>query len=321
MNVSVSYEHINLLLVLLGLAAVIHFLVLRTRRKRVLYFSNYALLERVLGKKLFHQNYPTLVIRMLIVILLILAISDFGVILSLDTAPFDYVIAVDTSPSMSMNFRDITSITMEFLDSLPKETRVGLVTFSGESYAKSGLTQDYDLIKKEIVNLSVGMPAGTAIGKALMTSSNILDESVKMNKTVILITDGNVEEELARDINESIDTLKTKNITVFALGINNSEYASDYELPERLKGEDVNGSVSIYRPMLDEETLVLIANQTNGRYYEISGEDSLDEAFKSIILSGKEEIRLDARTYAIVLLGILLFIEWAIGATKYKTVP
>lgn len=321
MNISVSYEHVNLLLILLGLAAGIHFLVLRTRRKRVLYFSNYVLLERILGRKILHNNYPALALRMMIVILLVLAISDFKVALSLDTTSFDYVLAVDTSPSMSINFRNITGITIEFLDSLPRETRVGLVTFSKESYIRSGLSHDYSSIKKEIFNLTVGVPPGTSIGKALLTASNVLDESRKTNRTIILITDGDIEEDEAVDLNKSLDSLRAKNITVFVMGINNSEYYFDYELPPELRTEEVNESLSIYGPVLDEEMLMLIANQTNGQYYEITGRDSMEEAFKSIILSQKQEVILDAQSYVLALAAILIFIEWALGATKFKTVP
>ena len=321
MNISVSYEHINLLLILLGLAVIIHFLVLRTTRKRTLYFSNYALLERILGRKVLHQNYPALALRMTIIILLILAISDFKLVLDLDVASFDYVIAVDTSPSMSMNFRNITAITMDFLDSMPKETRVGLVTFSKESYVRSTLTQDYGRIKKGIFNLTVGVPPGTAIGKGLLTSSNVLDESLKPNRTIILITDGNIEEELAIDLNKSLDSIRAKNISVFVMGINNTEYSSDYELPSRLRTEDVNGSVSVYGPVLDEETMMLIANQTRGQYYEITDKNSMEDAFKSIILLQRQEIVLDARSYVLVLLALLIFIEWGLGATKFKTLP
>ncbi len=320
MNISVSYEHINLLLILLGLAVIIHFLVLRTTRKRTLYFSNYALLERILGRKVLHQNYPALALRMTIIILLILAISDFKLVLELDVASFDYVIAVDTSPSMSMNFRNITAITMDFLDSMPKETRVGLVTFSKESYVRSTLTQDYGRIKKGIFNLTVGVPPGTAIGKGLLTSSNVLDESLKPNRTIILITDGNIEEELAIDLNKSLDSIRAKNISVFVMGINNTEYSSDYELPSRLRTEDVNGSVSVYGPVLDEETLMLIANQTRGQYYEITDKSSMEDAFENIILLQRQEIVLDARSYVLVLLALLIFIEWGLGATKFKTV-
>jgi len=324
MNISYSYENANLLLVLLGMAVIIHFLVLRKTKKRTLYFSNYALLERILGNKVFHKNYLTLGIRLLILILLILAISDFRLFLTRDTTTYDYVLAIDNSPSMSMNFRDISGITMGFLGTLPKETGVGLVTFSKESYLVSDLTNDYRNIRKEIMNISVGAPPGTALSKALLTAGNILDKSGKDNKTIILITDGDIEDNLALDLNESLDSLQTKNITVFALGINNTEYYDNYDIPERLKnsvGSQPNGSVEIYRPSLDEETLILVANMTGGRYYNIAGNESLDTAFKDIISLRQQEVSLDARTYALALIGLLLFIEWALGATNLKTLP
>ena len=324
MNISYSYENANLLLVLLGIVVIIHFLVLRKTKKRTLYFSNYALLERILGRKVFRRNYLTLGIRLLIVVMLILAISDFKLFLTRDTTSYDYVLAIDNSPSMSMNFRDISGITMGFLDTLPKETAVGLVTFSKESYLISDLTNDYRNIRKEVMNISVGTPPGTALSKALQTAGNVLDKSEKKNKTIILITDGDIEDNLALDLNRSLDSLITKNITVFALGINNTEYYLDYELPETIKntlGSQSNRSVDIYSPSLDVETLMRISNITGGRYYTIAGNESLDKAFKDIISLRKQEVSIDARAYALALIGLLLFIEWALGATNLKTLP
>ncbi len=318
MDISYSTEHMNLLLILIGLAVAIHFIVLKKTQKRTLNFSNYALLSRVMGRKIFHKNYPVLIIRIAIIILVVLALSDMALTMKQDVASYDYVLAVDTSPSMSENFPEIARTTSDFMEDLPKGTKIGMITFSEETTIRSGLTREHQEIKKHLINLSIGMPAGTSISKALLTSSDMLQDSMNENRSIILITDGNTEENIKFELNESLETLRNRDVSVFILGINKSD-SNDYEIPYEYR--DLINESTMYESRLDSGTLEMISNRTGGAFYEINDSSSLKSNYENIIKKREKNITIEATPYIIFLICALLFIEWALGATRFKTIP
>src|SRR4030042_759801 len=77
---AISYKNLNLLLVVIGLAVLIHVLTIKRSEKRAIKFSNYEILEKLMGKGAARErNLLPLVLRLLVLSMVIFAISDFTV--------------------------------------------------------------------------------------------------------------------------------------------------------------------------------------------------------------------------------------------------
>ncbi len=320
MEISFSYENINLMLLLIGITIILHLITLRSRRKRVVKFSNFEILQRVVGNKIFQNDYIILILRILGITCIILGLSSFTIITVRNVSNFDFVLAIDTSSSMSTadfipnRLEAAKDASTYLLDIIPADTRVGLVTFAGKPYKKIGLTTDLKKVRKTIEDINFETPAGTAISDALLTAATVVSESNK-TRAIILLTDGKNNRGIS--VNETLKFVKENNITVYAIGIgtNMTMDRTQLNISKELKG----GTLAEF-PELDTEALEYISNNTGGKFFLATNRTSLKEAYEKTIIEAKQK-RIDI-SYYLLLLGVLFFLtEWALGATKYKTIP
>ena len=94
--------------------------------------------------------------------------------------------------------------------------KIGLVAFAGEAHTKIPITTDYKLILRKLSKIDTGsvMTQGTDIGEAISQSMNSFDFDNQLNKSIIIITDGEdwenkaiIEARKANEKNVSIHTL------------------------------------------------------------------------------------------------------------------
>ncbi len=326
MELYYSYENVNLLIILIGVILILHMVTLKKIKKRTVLFANYELLEKAMGKKIFRKNYIPLILRSAAVIMIILAISNLTITVVMNVADVDFVLALDTSPTMSTsdngNFTPnrlgaAKDSAIMVMNSVPKGTNFGLVSFSGKSYRKKELTDNHDELKDSIRSLGFEGPAGTATGDAIITASTMLSNTTK-KKVVALLTDGESNEGVS--VNESLKYAMNYNIIIYTIGIgprNETEANASIEIPEYLIGKNAT-TYSV--PLLDENALMDIANKTGGKYYHVTNETELDSAFYGAVLRANS-IEINARKWALLFAIFLLMMEWGLGATKYKTIP
>ena len=113
------------------------------------------------------------------------------------TKGIDIVIAIDVSASMLA--RDLKPNRLEalkvvasrFIQARPND-RLGLVEYAGESYTKTPLTSDKNIVLSSLKSIKYNtvITGGTAIGMGLATAVNRLKESRAKGKVIILLTDG-----------------------------------------------------------------------------------------------------------------------------------
>ena len=72
---------------------------------------------------------------------------------------------------------------------------------------------------------------------------------------------------------------------------------------------------------LDSDTLKMIANQTYGNYYESKNESQLSEIYEEIALSSTKKISMNLSIVFLISALILLFVEWGMINTRYRTLP
>ena len=140
------------------------------------------------------------IIRVLVIILLIIAISrpqSKSTSKRITTSRgIDIVMVIDISSSMlSKDLKPdrltaLKNVASNFIDDRPND-RIGLVVYAAESYTKTPVTTDKLILKQSLSALTYQalLEHGTAIGMGLSTAVNRLKESTAKSKVLILPTD------------------------------------------------------------------------------------------------------------------------------------
>ena len=188
----------------------------------------------------------------------------------------DIFIAIDLS--QSMNATDIgpsrlqrTKFELKNLVRAFSGDRIGLIIFSSEAFIQCPLTFDQNVLQLHIDGLNTGLVPnqGTDLNAPLTMALTKFseDESLEMkSKSVILISDG---EDFADNFKETTSKMSNEGIKVFSLGVGTSQGST---IP---RGNSVIIDPSTNQPAitrLESNNLKLIANQTNGEYFELSDE-------------------------------------------------
>jgi Ca-activated chloride channel family protein len=295
-----------------------HFYLFRHTKRKAVVFANFEALKRVTGEKLITKNITVLVVRIIILACVIIAASGAEAWYEGRVSENDFVIAIDTSASMSA--QDIAPSRLEaakqaavsFLENLKSRSNIGVVSFSGATFVESIPVGNKESVIKIIQNIDIAKTGGTDIAGAIITSTNLLLPSEK-GKTVVLITDGSntVGAFISDSLQNSIDYAAANHVIVHTIGVGSETGPLGY-LPEYYNISAV----------YDEESLLRISNQTGGFYFKAENKDELTEAYKLISeASGKGFIPVNLSHGLMIAALLLLFIEWGLISTRFRQIP
>jgi Ca-activated chloride channel family protein len=299
-------------LVAIPLMVLAHFISLRFVRKKALKFANFPAIEYVTGQRILSNNYTLLVVRLITLLFLILGVSGAVLWYEAQAGDSSFALAIDSSGSMMatdfMPSRIDAAKTsaMLFADSVPEQTEISVLSFAGVGFIKQVPTTDFARVRTVISNISIELAGGTAIGTAIISSVNMLSGSQK-SKIIVLLTDG--QNNVGPSVEEAIAYANDNHVTVYTIGIGTE---SGGRFPE------MNLS---FVSVIDSETLSKIASDTQGRYYEAKNESALAAAYKEIATSNVKKIPLNISLIFLATGVILLFVEWGLLNTKYRTLP
>ena len=204
----------------------------------------------------------------------------------------DIVIAVDISSSMLA--QDLKPNRLEALKSVASEfindrinDRIGLVIYAGESYTKTPVTSDKEVVINSLTEISFDgiIDDGTAIGMGLATSVNRLKDSKAKSKVIILLTDG-VNNSGFIDPSTAADLASTYGIKTYTIGLGTNGNA---RAPVAL---NPNGSFrfGITKVEIDEDLLNEVAGKTGGKYFRATDNRKLEEIYEEINKLEKTEV-------------------------------
>jgi Mg-chelatase subunit ChlD len=245
----------------------------------------------------------------------------------------DIVLALDVSTSMlAEDFQTaggrisridiVKQVTADFIAKRPYD-RIGMVIFAGRPYILSPLTWDHDWSIERLKEVKAGMiEDSTAIGSALVTAMNRLQESKAKSKVIILLTDGvNNAGEVAPET--AAQAAKALGITIYAIGAG-SKGLVPYPFSDP-SGHKVYQNVKID---IDDGLLTKIAATTGGRYFRATDTRSLQEIFSRINRMEKTRIEmphyreyLDLYPELLLLALFLLFGETLLSNTIFRRLP
>jgi Ca-activated chloride channel family protein len=238
----------------------------------------------------------------------------------------DIILCMDVSGSMlSKDFLPnrlevAKEMAMEFVKAR-RVDRIGLVIFSGESFTQFPLSTDRESLLQQIQGLRSGMlEDGTLIGEGLATSVQRLEAGRSPSRVVILLSDGKEEAPDTRIIDPAtaLGIAKLKNVKVYTIGMAG-------EAPVTVRE---NGNISQSRPVLDEQLLLRIAQQTGGQYFRAKDKEGLEEIYRLIDRLEKSEYEVVTRTryheeyiYFVFAALSLLLLELILRYSLFRTFP
>lgn len=316
-EIEISHEYVTVLASSIVLVIIIYAITKKYTRHRVMLFGNFEVLEKVMGSEIKLSGIFPVILRILALVLIVAAISDPQLVEQEQIMTTDFILALDTSSSMltpdySPNRLEATKDAALRWINLIGGAKVGIVTFAGKPYVRLNPTAEREKIVDVIKQISFDEPGGTAIGEALISSAALLSGS-EGNRVIVLITDG--RNNVGVSINDSLDSLRTNEVQVFAVGIG-TRSESEIVVPPELSG--LNATASEF-PNLDEDSLVNLANQTSGKYIRIDNIATLNEFLAQSV--GVEKVSTSPARYLLFAgLGLLL-IEWAFEITRYRPIP
>jgi Ca-activated chloride channel family protein len=288
----------------------VHFVSLRKVKRSAMVFANYEAMEHVFGKKILSKNYPVLFARLLTLVLLILALTGVVVLYEGYAGDFDYVLAIDSSASMRAQdyapdrLGAAKDAALTFINMMPGSSKAGFVSFSGTAFVKQPLTDDRESLKESISSLGVELVGGTAIGEAIVSSSDVLIPADR-DKAIILITDG--ESNVGVSVEDAIAYAKNAGVVIYAIGIGSEE-----------GGLVANTSFYVG---LNSGALENMSNATDGKFYRAKTKRELEIAYTEIATGSEKDIRLDLSSYLMLAAMVSFIIEMVLVNSKYRTIP
>ena len=287
-------------------------------------------------KTLTVKLFPVLkVLRYIVIVLLIFSLTRPQLSQSQErrfTEGINIFLALDVSESMrAEDFKDANRletaklVIRDFLKNREND-RIGLVVFSGESFTLCPLTLDYKVLIELLDEVQISMEGqlqdGTAIGDAIATTTYRLQDSETKTKIVILLTDGEnnagtIEPDAAAALAQSFG------IKIYTIGMGSEEGAlipyEDTSFGKRYRKE---------LTFLDEDTLKLIADTTDARYFRATDLESLKYVYTEIDRLEKTQFKVVSYThnkelaaYFLIPAAILLGIEILLSNTVLRKIP
>lgn len=224
----------------------------------------------------------------------------------------DIILSIDASASMlAQDFQPnrleaAKTVAQKFVDTR-KGDRVGLVVYEGEAVTACPATLDYAMLKKQIADVQPGyLEPGTAVGNGLGVAVTRLRSDSLKSKVIILLTDGSNNAGTIEPM-DAARLAKAKNCRVYTIGVGSQGLApTPVMTPFGISYENLEVEI-------DESTLKAIADETGGKYFRATDEQSLSTIYGEIDKLEKRKME-DLHFGAEPPVTILPFLMWAIFA-------
>jgi len=244
------------------------------------------------------------------------------------TRGIDIVIAIDVSASMlardlQPNRLDaLKKVAANFIKGRPND-RIGIVEYAGESYTKTPITSDKDIVLRSLSEIKYNtiIESGTAIGMGLATAVNRLKDSKAKSKVIILLTDG-VNNTGAMNPKIASELAVEFGIKVYTIGLGTNGMALS-PIALRPNGQFQYGRVKVE---IDEALLKEIAQVTGGNYFRATNNKKLADIYNEINKLEKTEIEEfkfynyeEKFRWFVLIAGALLLFEFLLKITLFRS--
>lgn len=292
----------------------LHFFHFNKRKNKTIKFSNFGLAKEISKHP---RDYPKMIIRIVILILLVLAVSGAIYEQPTFTTNMSFVISVDTSNALTQEeFESIKQETINFINDLPQGVNIGVVTFSEESRIESILITNKNNIISTVDNLELTKNENRNIQDSIIDSVDLLVKEEErivtarrqttlsprelfVTATPKIIVIATSQKNIDQEIQNAITLANTNRINIYTLGINmfNSEDNSFMK------------------------SLNLISKSTEGEYFNIVNKIALEQAYDRISSLTQGKIVYQLSDLFIITVIFLLILEWVLEYIRYGIIP
>ena len=292
MYISFSHPLYLLFLFIIPLVIFFHFFGLKNLRGKSLKFANFQAIAKVKGIDLYSKNIYLLFFNILFVALLVFALSGMTLHKEVEASSFSFVIAIDNSQSMFAT--DLSpnrigfakQVAIDFVNSLPYESKLGVISFSGDSYVEQSLTTNKQEINYAIDTVEASNVGGTDIFEAISNAVEVFGK--EKDRAVILLSDGQIN---VGSVSDAVNYAKFNGVLVHTMGIGSIE------------GGDAGFGIS----RLDEDSLKSLAYNTGGNYFNINNENTITNSFNEIVQPTRKLASIDLSLY-LMMIAIVFFV-------------
>jgi len=225
----------------------------------------------------------------------------------------------------------VREVTRKFIEGRPND-RIGMIAFGTRPYVVSPMTLDHEWLLQNLDRVRIGLVEGaTAIGSAMASAGNRLNDKQSKSRAVVLLTDGDNN---AGKIppNTAAEALKALRIKFYAVGIGTNGIAP-YPIFNPRTGNpvtDATGNV-LYenaRVSFNESGLREISQIADGKFYRATDTRSLEGIFAEI--DKLEKTKVSVKKYqqyrdlfpACIAAGCgLLVTQLLLGQTIWRRLP
>lgn len=301
------YPKFLIFLLLVPLFVFVYFFSLIYSKKKAVVFSNFEAMERFYDVEFFSKNFFALYLNLAVLILLILSLAGTGISFKADTSVFSYVIAVDSSSSMSSD--DLYPNRLEaaragakkFVDLLPVGVEVGVLEFSGDATVLQDLSSNKFKTNIALNAISYGETQGTNIYNALIAADKLFGD--RQLKAVILISDGQLN---VGDVSRIIKYIERNKLTVNTVAVGTDE-----------------GGVTGFNTVseVDEDILKSLAFNSGGEFFRVKDVSDFDLLFDTLMNTMEAEVTVDLSFYFLIAAILMLTLLWVLHNFRFRVVP
>ncbi|MCK9163558.1 MAG: VWA domain-containing protein [Bacteroidales bacterium] len=334
----IRIEHIEILylLILIPFFIIIHYIYIKKKKEKLRGFIDKPLIDLIVPNLSYGKQWTKFILLNIAYLFIIIAIANPQIGTSVEKAErkgTDLMVCLDISNSMlaediKPNRISRAKQSLNHLIDQLKNDRLGIVVFAGSAYVQLPITNDYGAAKTfiDLIDPSMISNQGTAIGEALRKANESFGEkNTSKSRSIILISDGEDNEEEAIDIAEEI---AKEGVVINTIGFGLPEGAL---IPISNKGKsnleykkDESGSYVITK--LNEDILKNIASIGNGVYIRANNSSiGLDNILARINNMEKNEYEAvaykdyESRFYIFAFIAmIILIIEFLVFEKKNK---
>jgi Ca-activated chloride channel family protein len=279
---------------------------IQSRGKQAIKFANFEAIARIKGVDLYSKNLIILVLSILTALCLVMAMSGLTLEITTNSTVNSFVISIDSSISMEADdispsrLEGAKSIAIDFVDNSKIGSRIGIISFSGNSIIEQDVTDDKTRIVNAIKNIDFSEIGGTDISEAITTSVNLLKSENR--KSVILFSDGQIN---TGDLDYALEYAEDNDVVINTIAI----------------GSKTGGQTGFGISKLDEDTLQAIAYNTNGKMLSIENNNDIEQFFNEIMELRIRDVSINLSKQLLIAAVILFFIQYILINTRYKTIP
>jgi Ca-activated chloride channel family protein len=273
-----------LALLLLPVALLIAYAVRQSRRSAyAVQFTNLDLLDEIAPDTPGWRRHVPAVALVLALAVLVIGIARPLREVEVPVEASTVVLALDTS--ISMDARDVEPRRLDaaqaaayrFLEQVPEQVRVGLVSFAETAVANVAPTEDHEAVRAAIERLQ--LRPGTAIGEALLASVDLIQADLaalqaeaaeaaeEAPATIVVLSDGDTTAGRPNDV--GVAAAQDADIAVSTISFGTTEGTIIFQ--GQIVPVPSNG-----------EALAAIAEDTGGRFYDAESAEQLTEVFETL---------------------------------------